>query len=364
MANGDPALRLCSIHSRGGILLPRDLARNGRYPLSSSANCLAEAPPPIAPISPFLIGFWEILLRASSSVSSMSSVMSNLLQDLPLLDVALLQSFPFSTEPLESTNSSPLGYPSLENQDFLPEFGSNFTACDPFSADDACFMLDAMNCSTDQSFSFDPDFSQCFYSSDDHRISQEDYLEYLSFNHSSDPIVAARYNTGDSGPMVDSSCMETTSSCYSSVCSEVDDGARGVEQFQLFSEVDDGTYCIESFGVLELKTNCNKRPYVCRDIIESPSKKHCASSSPKKPKAKSSPSKDPQSIAAKNRRERISERLKILQDLVPNGSKVLATDEFWPSQGGKVPEVGEVKEAIDAILSSHTAATKAMEGDN
>ncbi|XP_049935279.1 transcription factor BHLH133-like isoform X2 [Nymphaea colorata] len=220
---------------------------------------------------------------------------------------------------------------------------------------------------------------------DDHRISQEDYLEYLSFN-SNDPIVAARYNTGDSGPMVDSSCMETTSSCYSSVCSEVDDGARGVEQFQLFSEVDDGTYCVESFGVLELKTNCNKRPYVCRDIIESPSKKHCASSSPKKPKAKSSPSKDPQSIAAKNRRERISERLKILQDLVPNGSKVdlvtmlekainyvkflqlqvkvLATDEFWPSQGGKVPEVGEVKEAIDAILSSHTAAAKAMECDN
>ncbi|KAF3444344.1 hypothetical protein FNV43_RR14035 [Rhamnella rubrinervis] len=69
-------------------------------------------------------------------------------------------------------------------------------------------------------------------------------------------------------------------------------------------------------------------------------------------------SKDPQSIAAKNRRERISERLKILQELVPNGSKVdlvtmlekaisyvkflqlqvkvLATDEFWPVQGGKL----------------------------
>ncbi|XP_039143247.1 transcription factor RHD6-like, partial [Dioscorea cayenensis subsp. rotundata] len=85
-------------------------------------------------------------------------------------------------------------------------------------------------------------------------------------------------------------------------------------------------------------------------------------------------SKDPQSIAAKNRRERISERLKILQDLVPNGNKVdlvtmldkaisyvkflqlqvkvLATDEFWPTEGGKAPEIGQVKEAIDAILSS------------
>ncbi|KAE9466694.1 hypothetical protein C3L33_01362, partial [Rhododendron williamsianum] len=76
----------------------------------------------------------------------------------------------------------------------------------------------------------------------------------------------------------------------------------------------------------------------------------------------------------KNRRERISERLKVLQDLVPNGSKVdlvtmlekaisyvkflqlqvkvLATDEFWPMQGGKAPDISQVKEAIDAILSS------------
>ncbi|KAJ4734213.1 Transcription factor bHLH83 [Rhynchospora pubera] len=88
-----------------------------------------------------------------------------------------------------------------------------------------------------------------------------------------------------------------------------------------------------------------------------------------------SPSKETQSLAAKNRRERISERLKALQELVPNGTKVdlvtmlekaysyvkflqlqvkvLATDEFWPAQGGKTPEISEVKEAIDAILSSH-----------
>ncbi|KAL2333240.1 hypothetical protein Fmac_014453 [Flemingia macrophylla] len=103
------------------------------------------------------------------------------------------------------------------------------------------------------------------------------------------------------------------------------------------------------------------------------SKKQCSTESIR-PKHKTSPSKDPQSVAAKNRRERISERLKILQELVPNGSKVdlvtmlekaisyvkflqlqvkvLATDEFWPVQGGKPPDISQVKEAIDAILSS------------
>ncbi|XP_034679709.1 putative transcription factor bHLH086 [Vitis riparia] len=102
-------------------------------------------------------------------------------------------------------------------------------------------------------------------------------------------------------------------------------------------------------------------------------KRQCTAAT-RKSKPKSIPSKDPQSLAAKNRRERISERLKILQDLVPNGSKVdlvtmlekaisyvkflqlqvkvLATDEFWPVQGGKAPDISQVKEAIDAILSS------------
>ena len=31
---------------------------------------------------------------------------------------------------------------------------------------------------------------------------------------------------------------------------------------------------------------------------------------------------------------------------------MLATDEFWPVQGGKAPDISQVKEAIDAILSS------------
>ncbi|KAJ4781680.1 Transcription factor bHLH83 [Rhynchospora pubera] len=102
------------------------------------------------------------------------------------------------------------------------------------------------------------------------------------------------------------------------------------------------------------------------------SKKQCGTN--RKTKATTGPSKDTQSLAAKNRRERISERLKVLQELVPNGTKVdlvtmlekaisyvkflqlqvkvLTTDEFWPAQGGKTPDISQVKEAIDAILSS------------
>ncbi|XP_010551931.1 PREDICTED: putative transcription factor bHLH086 [Tarenaya hassleriana] len=121
-----------------------------------------------------------------------------------------------------------------------------------------------------------------------------------------------------------------------------------------------------------LKSDGNKRPYTGESAQAS--KKPCGGSNVKaKPKATSS-AKDPQSAAAKNRRERISERLKILQELVPNGTKVdlvtmlekaisyvkflqlqvkvLAADEFWPSQGGKAPDISQVKEAIDAILSS------------
>lgn len=32
--------------------------------------------------------------------------------------------------------------------------------------------------------------------------------------------------------------------------------------------------------------------------------------------------------------------------------QVLATDEFWPVHGGKAPDISQVREAIDAILSS------------
>ncbi|TQE11588.1 hypothetical protein C1H46_002790 [Malus baccata] len=123
----------------------------------------------------------------------------------------------------------------------------------------------------------------------------------------------------------------------------------------------------------EQEAGFHKRP-ITGESMQS-SKKQCTSAIKKaKPKSSTSASKDPQSIAAKNRRERISERLKILQELVPNGCKVdlvtmlekaisyvkflqlqvkvLATDEFWPVQGGKAPDISQVKEAIDAILSS------------
>ncbi|MQL77066.1 hypothetical protein Taro_009473 [Colocasia esculenta] len=116
----------------------------------------------------------------------------------------------------------------------------------------------------------------------------------------------------------------------------------------------------------------HKRPCMGDDA---PSSKRQCTASNRKSKPKVVTSKDNQSIAAKNRRERISERLKVLQALVPNGTKVdlvtmlekaisyvkflqlqvkvLSTDEFWPAQGGKAPEVAQVKEAIDTILSSH-----------
>ncbi|KAL9230074.1 hypothetical protein vseg_005466 [Gypsophila vaccaria] len=117
----------------------------------------------------------------------------------------------------------------------------------------------------------------------------------------------------------------------------------------------------------------NKRPNKDEDHMRTSNKKQCTSKKPAKAKP-SSTTKDPQSVAAKNRRERISERLKILQDLVPNGSKVdlvtmlekaigyvkflqlqvkvLATDEFWPAAGGNAPDISQVREAIDAILLS------------
>lgn len=31
---------------------------------------------------------------------------------------------------------------------------------------------------------------------------------------------------------------------------------------------------------------------------------------------------------------------------------MLATDEFWPTQGGKAPDISQVKNAIDAILAT------------
>ncbi|KAI5062351.1 hypothetical protein GOP47_0022890 [Adiantum capillus-veneris] len=90
-----------------------------------------------------------------------------------------------------------------------------------------------------------------------------------------------------------------------------------------------------------------------------------------KPRVRQGIANDPQSIAARHRRERISERLKILQQLIPNGSKVdlvtmlekainyvkflqlqvkvLATDEYWPTPLNKFPKV-----ATMAKLATHS----------
>ncbi|PSS30624.1 Transcription factor bHLH086 like [Actinidia chinensis var. chinensis] len=139
---------------------------------------------------------------------------------------------------------------------------------------------------------------------------------------------------------------------------------------QEFDSVDQSS--IQELGTQELACY-NKRPHTGENMEGV--KRQCNSAT-RMPNPKSTPpsSKDPQSIAAKNRRERISERLKTLQELVPNGSKVdlvtmlekaigyvkflqlqvkvLATDEFWPVHGRKALDLCQVKEAIDAILSS------------
>jgi len=78
-----------------------------------------------------------------------------------------------------------------------------------------------------------------------------------------------------------------------------------------------------------------------------------------KPRARQGSANDPQSIAARVRRERISERLKVLQALIPNGDKVdmvtmlekainyvrclelqirmLKNDSLWPKALGPLP---------------------------
>ncbi|WVZ73993.1 hypothetical protein U9M48_022234 [Paspalum notatum var. saurae] len=143
-----------------------------------------------------------------------------------------------------------------------------------------------------------------------------------------------------------------------------------------------------------------KRAYLDAEPKSISAKKPCGAGR-KTSKAKSAPTvptKDPQSLAAKNRRERISERLRTLQELVPNGTKVdlvtmlekaisyvkflqlqvnvrccyllyinacvlhndLELEGTWCScnrrvlagPGGKAPEISQVREALDAILSS------------
>ncbi|CAL0301438.1 unnamed protein product [Lupinus luteus] len=176
-------------------------------------------------------------------------------------------------------------------------------------------------------------------------------------------------NTEDLRLGQDFNCFQTASS-YSSIINSAKEKQHGESSFGwLYSEPTTLAESLQEPGAQEQVMK--KRPSMGENMKAA--KKQCTTES-KTPKPKSSPSNDPQSVAAKHRRERISERMKILQDLVPNGSKVdlvtmlekaisyvkflqlqvkvLATDEFWPVQGGKAPDISQAKEAIDAILSS------------
>ncbi|BAT81241.1 hypothetical protein LR48_Vigan07g073200 [Vigna angularis] len=185
--------------------------------------------------------------------------------------------------------------------------------------------------------------------------------------------VSPKNNTADMRLVQNFSCSETAT-CYSSIFN----GEKEKKQCEssasgwLYSEPNVHSSSLNESAAQE--SVLRKRSFMGETMqAANNAKKPCTTAS-KATKPKSSPSKDPQSVAAKNRRERISERLKILQELVPNGSKVdlvtmlekaisyvkflqlqvkvLAADEFWPVQGGKAPDISQVRQAIDSILSS------------
>ncbi|XP_054793659.1 transcription factor RHD6-like [Prosopis cineraria] len=215
---------------------------------------------------------------------------------------------------------------------------------------------------------------------------QKEYCVWENNNglHQWNQISSPRATTSDQRLIQDFNCIQTASGHGGGGSSSVANDNNGAKKKQqqgestygwLYSElnVPSDNSLQDSSGAKE--ASFHKRLSMGESMQAS--KKQCtasnAASKTTKP-TKSNSSKDTQSIAAKNRRERISERLKILQELVPNGSKVdlvtmlekaisyvkflqlqvkvLATDEFWPVQGGKAPDISQVKEAIDAILSS------------
>ncbi|KAE8721335.1 bHLH086 protein [Hibiscus syriacus] len=195
---------------------------------------------------------------------------------------------------------------------------------------------------------------------------RDDYSTWeggLSPNYQWNPMITK--SGTDPCLLEDFSCFETASS-FSSITKE-NNGDWFYSEAAVVADSIPELQSPEAPGVKRPNTGDNNQAL----------KKQCSNEA-KKEKTKSGPSKDPQSIAAKfcrhNRRERISERLKILQELVPNGSKVdlvtmlekaisyvkflqlqvkvLVTDEFWPVQGGKAPDISQVKEAIDMSFCS------------
>ncbi|KAL3035097.1 hypothetical protein AAZX31_02G231200 [Glycine max] len=190
---------------------------------------------------------------------------------------------------------------------------------------------------------------------------------YNQWNHAISPK-----STTDMRLVQNFSCFETSAG-YSSIFNGAKEKQHGESSSSgwLYSEPNVPSDSLLESAAQELVLT--KRSSMGENMQATNAKKPCTSAS-KAAKPKLNPFKDPQSVAAKNRRERISERLKILQELVPNGSKVdlvtmlekaisyvkflqlqvkvLAADEFWPVQGGKAPDISQVRQAIDAILSS------------
>lgn len=90
-----------------------------------------------------------------------------------------------------------------------------------------------------------------------------------------------------------------------------------------------------------------------------------------KPRARQGSANDPQSVAARNRRERINARLKVLQELVPNGSKVdlvtmlekainyvkflqlqlrvLSNDDYWRANQDKLEHATGSEEGYNTV---------------
>ncbi|KAK0596286.1 hypothetical protein LWI29_014369 [Acer saccharum] len=201
-----------------------------------------------------------------------------------------------------------------------------------------------------------------------------DYSVWEGSNQWNQHQISPKYSS-DPRLMEDFNCFDTASN-YGFMMTNTSTSTSTTSKNQnhgdwLFSEATTVTDCVMESGSQD-HTASLKRPHSGES--SQALKKQCAGATTKNKPKSSVASKDPQSIAAKNRRERISERLKTLQELVPNGSKVdlvtmlekaisyvkflqlqvkvLATDEFWPVQGGKAPDISQVKEAIDAILSS------------
>ncbi|TVT99400.1 hypothetical protein EJB05_55219, partial [Eragrostis curvula] len=178
-------------------------------------------------------------------------------------------------------------------------------------------------------------------------------------------------------PVAASVGFDATTGCFTLTERAASSGGAGRAFGLLFPSTSSGSGGSPDRAAPARVSQKRSYPVRCADQRQDVSPKKPCGAGRKTTKAKSAPAvptKDPQSLAAKTRRERISERLRTLQELVPNGTKVdlvtmlekaisyvkflhlqvkvLATDEFWPAQGGKAPEISQVKEALDAIFSS------------